>query len=225
MSIKFNSIFVKADKALRKCLNNNPDVEFTHGLLTAVLCNPKLVPPSIWFGNLLKISEERGSILNSAKEAEELFNPVIEMYNYVNESLRDGSFVPLISPEVELVDLKMTENWCRGFFTGAGSWDRSLADNATVNAHLMTLFMFKHQDGTELDESEMKQLKKLDKYVKDKLENIKNNVLGIYAELAGRKEEVSETKIKPFNKAEPKVDRNDPCPCGSGKKYKKCCGK
>jgi SWIM/SEC-C metal-binding protein len=25
--------------------------------------------------------------------------------------------------------------------------------------------------------------------------------------------------------AEKKVGRNDPCPCGSGKKYKKCCGK
>jgi uncharacterized protein YchJ len=24
--------------------------------------------------------------------------------------------------------------------------------------------------------------------------------------------------------AEPKVGRNDPCPCGSGKKYKKCHG-
>ncbi len=22
----------------------------------------------------------------------------------------------------------------------------------------------------------------------------------------------------------PKIGRNDPCPCGSGKKYKKCCG-
>jgi len=22
-----------------------------------------------------------------------------------------------------------------------------------------------------------------------------------------------------------KVGRNDPCPCGSGKKYKRCCGK
>ena len=22
-----------------------------------------------------------------------------------------------------------------------------------------------------------------------------------------------------------KIGRNDPCPCGSGKKYKKCCGK
>jgi hypothetical protein len=26
-------------------------------------------------------------------------------------------------------------------------------------------------------------------------------------------------------KAEPKIGRNEPCPCGSGKKYKKCCGK
>jgi SEC-C motif-containing protein len=26
-------------------------------------------------------------------------------------------------------------------------------------------------------------------------------------------------------KASPKVGRNDPCPCGSGKKYKHCCGK
>ena len=26
-------------------------------------------------------------------------------------------------------------------------------------------------------------------------------------------------------KAEKKVGRNQPCPCGSGKKYKNCCGK
>ncbi len=29
---------------------------------------------------------------------------------------------------------------------------------------------------------------------------------------------------KPMRRAEPKVGRNDPCPCGSGKKYKKCHG-
>lgn len=32
-------------------------------------------------------------------------------------------------------------------------------------------------------------------------------------------------KIKTVVKSEKKVGRNDPCPCGSGKKYKKCCGK
>jgi len=29
---------------------------------------------------------------------------------------------------------------------------------------------------------------------------------------------------EPFVREEVKVGRNDPCPCGSGKKYKKCCG-
>ena len=29
----------------------------------------------------------------------------------------------------------------------------------------------------------------------------------------------------PVKREEPKVGRNDPCPCGSGKKYKKCHGK
>ena len=28
-----------------------------------------------------------------------------------------------------------------------------------------------------------------------------------------------------YRREEPKIGRNDPCPCGSGKKYKKCCGK
>ena len=31
-------------------------------------------------------------------------------------------------------------------------------------------------------------------------------------------------KTKTFVRGEVKVGRNDPCPCGSGKKYKKCCG-
>ena len=30
---------------------------------------------------------------------------------------------------------------------------------------------------------------------------------------------------KPFVKAEPDMGRNEPCKCGSGKKFKKCCGK
>jgi len=34
-----------------------------------------------------------------------------------------------------------------------------------------------------------------------------------------------EVKIKQIKLEQPKVGRNDPCPCGSGKKYKKCCGK
>lgn len=34
-----------------------------------------------------------------------------------------------------------------------------------------------------------------------------------------------EVAVKQIKLEQPKVGRNDPCPCGSGKKYKKCCGK
>lgn len=34
---------------------------------------------------------------------------------------------------------------------------------------------------------------------------------------------LSGNPYKPYVKEEPDVGRNDPCPCGSGKKYKKCC--
>jgi len=34
-----------------------------------------------------------------------------------------------------------------------------------------------------------------------------------------------EGRVKQIKLEKPKVGRNDPCPCGSGKKYKKCCGK
>ena len=33
-----------------------------------------------------------------------------------------------------------------------------------------------------------------------------------------------EQKVRQIKLDKPKVGRNDPCPCGSGKKYKKCCG-
>ncbi|MAA50647.1 MAG: zinc chelation protein SecC [Gammaproteobacteria bacterium] len=29
----------------------------------------------------------------------------------------------------------------------------------------------------------------------------------------------------PYLRQIPKVGRNDPCPCGNGKKFKKCCGR
>lgn len=28
-----------------------------------------------------------------------------------------------------------------------------------------------------------------------------------------------------YHQTKPKIGRNEPCPCNSGKKYKKCCGK
>jgi preprotein translocase subunit SecA len=46
----------------------------------------------------------------------------------------------------------------------------------------------------------------------------------VVSEAAAAAEAQSKAKAKPVRTG-PKVGRNDPCPCGSGKKYKQCCGK
>jgi preprotein translocase subunit SecA len=38
-------------------------------------------------------------------------------------------------------------------------------------------------------------------------------------------DEANSLSVEPYVLSELKVGRNEPCPCGSGKKYKKCCGK
>jgi preprotein translocase subunit SecA len=46
----------------------------------------------------------------------------------------------------------------------------------------------------------------------------------VVSEAAAAAEAQAKAKAKPVRTG-PKVGRNDPCPCGSGKKYKNCCGK
>ena len=44
-------------------------------------------------------------------------------------------------------------------------------------------------------------------------------------EVQAEKELLDKTeKTPPIKKGQAPVGRNDPCPCGSGKKFKKCCG-
>ncbi|MCA9255566.1 MAG: SEC-C domain-containing protein, partial [Phycisphaerales bacterium] len=42
---------------------------------------------------------------------------------------------------------------------------------------------------------------------------------------AAMKAQNQESKPEQIVREQPKVGRNAPCPCGSGKKYKQCCGK
>jgi uncharacterized protein YecA (UPF0149 family) len=47
----------------------------------------------------------------------------------------------------------------------------------------------------------------------------------VKAGLPGEDEEPLPPPVEPIRGEDEAVGRNDPCPCGSGKKYKKCCGK
>jgi len=52
----------------------------------------------------------------------------------------------------------------------------------------------------------------------------KSKASDLVSQAADAVEAQAKAKAKPVRTG-PKVGRNDPCPCGSGKKYKQCCGK
>ena len=57
-----------------------------------------------------------------------------------------------------------------------------------------------------------------------------HDILGQFAgaqQAAGGEAEAGPARPQPVTvrRSQPKVGRNDPCPCGSGKKYKQCCGR
>ena len=71
-------------------------------------------------------------------------------------------------------------------------------------------------------------------YVPPRFEDEYPEEAAILAELCQERGRLRESgvKLKPLDldvtlpiTAERKPGRNEPCPCGSGKKYKKCCGK
>ncbi|MCP5468156.1 MAG: SEC-C domain-containing protein [Deltaproteobacteria bacterium] len=61
---------------------------------------------------------------------------------------------------------------------------------------------------------------------KDKEETVEHEERALFRQHEGRWYYVDSTfpKAKTYRREEKKVGRNDPCTCGSGKKYKKCCG-
>ncbi|MDB4955488.1 MAG: preprotein translocase, SecA subunit [Myxococcales bacterium] len=73
---------------------------------------------------------------------------------------------------------------------------------------------------------EEKQRQMIERGVADKSEDGDGEVTDKAAKRSGKARTVGDgPKTEPVRRDKPKVGRNDPCPCGSGKKYKKCHGK
>ncbi len=68
----------------------------------------------------------------------------------------------------------------------------------------------------ERDGVNLKSIRQMKKWLKDHESELRG--------IGGAMEQPSQ-KVETVVNEGPKIGRNDPCPCGSGKKYKKCCGR
>jgi uncharacterized protein len=215
--------FDELDKFLLS--ERSPDDAMTmdtlHGFLTAIAIGPETIMPSEWLPKVW--GEDAGSEpkWKNAQEAERVFELIMRFMNevVVTFEVAPKEFEPLFCEhehgEETLID---AEAWCWGFWEGMelrpGSWDPIWESDLAPLMHPIYLL-----GADEIEEAELKEVDDPVKGHKLALE-IEANLPAIYKFwLPLRK-----AAVQTIKRAEPKIGRNDDCSCGSGKKYKKCCG-
>ena len=191
------------------------DVAELDGLLTAVLSSPQEIEPEQW---LVAVWGGADYVPRwaSEKEMTRFMNLAFQHMADTAERLNEfpEQFEPLFGlREVDGSELTIVEEWCFGYLRGV-----ALSDWSTLPAELQP-----ELDAIALHGSE-EQFSALDNLTADEfiasIERITPAALALYQYWIANTQAVEAPQ--PIRN-EAKVGRNDPCPCGSGKKYKQCC--
>jgi uncharacterized protein len=192
-------------------------VSFANGFMTAAIVSPKLIDPSEWLPGILDTSalELKDGELEAAREV--LMTGYLDILNSL--AARDGSYLPYFWEDED--GRPMTRDWAEGFLTGMdlskAAWDRVLEDDDR-NVGFYPIFALLQDEEILADIEKEGDLSQEEILLAAQAEL--PLVLEDFFELSAHGSQCQEAAFKePGNK----VGRNDPCPCGSGKKYKKCC--
>lgn len=202
------------------------------GFLFAVGSAPELVRPSEWLPEVFG-GQEAG--FETLEEARAILRELMSLYNVVNASAAsERATLPSDCRFRRKVLANLDEGapmslWSRGFLRGhqwlEEAWEHAVPDplDQEFAMWLMTLSFFASR---RLAESYVKELGRSDlEEAATLFRRAFPDALAEYARL-GRTihKVVMDDAAKAERRTGTKVGRNDPCPCGSGRKYKKCCG-
>lgn len=199
------------------------------GYLTAVVIGPATLPTSRWYPGIWGSGKDNGPVFDSTDEALRIMNLIMRHYNSIVGSLQYDpdaheplfDFFRIEGDEREYVDGEM---WAYGFMEGIAlcrkDW-QALFDDPKGQAWMNPIRLLGDDDlpDDELSLAETpEQREELALQIPDSLANI-------YRFWLPHRKAIHELQLaRTYQREQPKVGRNDPCPCGSGKKYKKCCG-
>ncbi|QUS06286.1 YecA family protein [Klebsiella aerogenes] len=191
------------------------DVSELDGLLTGILSGPSEIEPAQW---LLAIWGGADNVPRWAndRERDRFVNLTLQHMSDIAERLADypEQFDPLFGTrEFEGQELTIVEEWCFGYMRGV-----ALCDWSTLPAELQPQLDAIALHGTE-ERFEVLDTLTADEFV-ESVDSIKPAALALYNYWM---ENAQPTAVQQPVRNETKVGRNDPCPCGSGKKYKQCC--
>lgn len=191
------------------------DVAELDGLLTAILSGPTEIEPAQWLIAIWGGADNVPRWTND-RERDRFVNLTLQQMSDIAERLSDypDQFEPMFgSREEEGQELTIVEEWCFGYMRGVGLSDWS-ALPSELQAELDAIALHGTEERFEaLDELSA------EAFIAS-VERIRPAALALYNYWT---EHAQPAEVQQPIRNKEKIGRNDPCPCGSGKKYKQCC--
>lgn len=190
------------------------DVSELDGYFAAIACAPQMIMPSMWLPALWG-GEEHSPAWDTLEEADAFNQYVMSFYNIVMTDMNDDNYEALyMQGVVNEQTYTLVDDWCAGFLRGINLWGPiSPTDTIMLEVALEPIRQF----STERGFGELAELS--DDQVEQRQQAIEPAVRKLFLHFFERRTQGNQD----FIRATPKAGRNDPCPCGSGKKYKRCC--
>jgi uncharacterized protein len=207
-----------ADKSIE---STSMDLAMLDGYLAAIVIGPGLIPPSAWLPWVWdQVDGQAEPVFDKNSQANRVLSLLMRHYNAVVDAFNTdpSGFEPMFMRGADYGAAEWSNGFLCGFQFDQRAWSLLAVGQPTWFAPFMRLGT---EDGIAITDKQGDAARWIDAIVP--------SLVKMAAYWKSRRAMPGHAPMPaipaiPIVRATPKVGRNDPCPCGSGKKVKKCCG-
>jgi len=218
---EFNELedFLISEEAPEECM----DISTMDGFLTALVIGPNTVMPSQWQPIVFGLEPGEEMVWKSIDEAQWILGMLHRLFNTIVNDFQTNPemFEPVFYKSTgKGKSVTIYDEWCVGFMRGVDlSYEEwlPLIESDDHKKFFAPLTLFGTEEGWKLLEEQSEEAAVPHEQWE---EMIRFSVISIHEYWLPFRIAHHSAKHQVISN---KVGRNDPCPCGSGKKFKKCC--
>ncbi len=211
MDVPLEALSEEEEAKLRKLLkeSGSASLPYARGVASAVACDPSLEDPAVWLPLVLS------SDVPDQETLKHIFSLLMRDLHAVSQCLQLGEpFAP--HPEEHLA----IRQFCKGFVRATRTSESWQHDPDALALVLPMAVLAGYLDLSSLRKVEPQSGTDDVAWAREQRVQLKATLSAIFEFFEPRRVEHQSRR----SEAVSKVGRNEPCPCGSGKKFKRCCG-
>jgi uncharacterized protein len=197
-------------------------IEKLDGFFSALVIGPDVVQPSEHWPIVMGSESMESEAFEGQQQFERIFGLAMKFWNTIADTLHAGEIYRPVFLTDEDGHIHGNE-WAQGFMQGvelrADQWAEVFTDQTLSDAIVPMLALAQENESQDSRRFKLP----APPVRKSFLATMTHGMRHLYEHFLEQRSAEGPHTHSPVIRSTPKVGRNDPCPCGSGKKFKQCC--